>query len=583
MGKIKILAQNLADKIAAGEVVERPASVVKELLENALDAGSTGIEIIVENAGCTLIKIIDDGQGMDAEDLQKAVLRHATSKISEEKDLFGIKTLGFRGEALASIAAVSFLTINSCAVNENTGWQISIEGGAVKKFSQTARTQGTTVEVRNLFFNTPARLKFLKSDATEMINIVRQVSELALAYPGVSFKLVHNREELINCDRTGNLLERIRVLLPEKVTEQLIPAEFSAAALKIRGFISKAGSGSQNRKNQYIFVNNRPVTDKTVTHALIQGYHGFIMEKQFPCVFIFINIPLDMVDVNVHPNKREVRFRQAAALHDIIVKVVRDVLTDKNILPRLGKESDNGPEQLTQDGIYKNNKPFGGGYTFMSAPQNSGYAAEKTAQPLFWGKDDFSAKAQSPAFQQANNTYIIIPDEKGVLFIDQHAAHERIIFDEIKKQFDRKKVEKQKLLLPVTLHLDREQSLVLEEYKDFFQAAGFEVENFGENTYIVNTYPSVLDKADISEQLEKIISQIAELEINPKDQAQFSWFLASVACHCAVRANEKLSQEKAAALISRLWQTDAPYTCPHGRPTMINITWPELEKRFKRK
>ncbi len=570
MSKINILPQSLANKIAAGEVVERPASVVKELLENALDAGGTEIEVIIENSGQSSITVIDNGQGISAEDLPKACLRHATSKIRVDADLNTISTLGFRGEALASIAAVSIMKISSCEDNQPCAMRLEIEGGLIKGMFETARKRGTTIEVKNLFFNTPARLKFLKSKAAEMSHIVKIVTDLALAYPQIAFRLLHNKAEVVNFNRGETLFERMRVLFGNDICAQMVEVSFDIAPLRIYGFISKAGHGQTMKKNQFIFVNQRPVIDKTITHAIMQAYHTLLMENQLPLALIFINTRPDLVDVNVHPNKREVRFRDAGALHDVLARVIKDALSDKASLPVLAAEA----------GKTAHANPVLD-FSFQKRNSNT-YLPRLEPKELFSSSINedvpdscFGAGARQLPYFQADNTYIVAPGKDGVVIIDQHAAHERVLFDELLKQRQNKKVEKQKLLIPVTVRL-------IEEHKNIFYELGFEVEDFGGDTFAVYSYPAALGEIDIGAEFEKIITDLFNQEIEPDKIPSVTKFLASIACHCAVRAQEKLSEEKISSLLERLWKTDAPYTCPHGRPTMVTVTLNELEKRFKR-
>lgn len=565
MRKIKILSKQLADKIAAGEVVERPASVVKELLENALDAQSTQIEVIIEDAGLKLIKVIDNGQGIDAEDLEQACLRHATSKLDQDSDLTNILTLGFRGEALASIAAVSRLTICSAVQGSREAMQLYSEGGQTQNVIKTARTQGTTVEVRNLFYNTPARLKFLKSKATEMANITRIITELALAYPEISFKLIHNQNQLINCSSHASVLQRIEVLLGKEFSNQLVPISLNITPLKISGYVGKPGCGYSSRKHQYLFVNNRSVTDKIMSHAIIQGYHTFLSERKFPLALIYIQTAAHLVDVNVHPSKREIRFQQSAIVHDLLAKAVKDALSDRQSLPRL-----NSLEQ--------------GAYADCRQPEEKLFSIAENKQSLFSQEQDQSyGNKQINDYLQVELTYIVTQDDNGLVVIDQHAAHERIVFDQLLKQFKEKRVEKQKLLLPITVHLSVQEFVLFNEYKDAFNQLGFEIEDFGENTFAVYAYPAILGQIDIKTELQAIAAEVAEFDISPDMDKKISQLLAPIACHSVVQAKQALSREKMHALASKLWQTDAPHTCPHGRPTMIKISWSELEKKFQRK
>ncbi|MFH1458839.1 MAG: DNA mismatch repair endonuclease MutL [Candidatus Omnitrophota bacterium] len=587
MGKIKILPEYLANKIAAGEVVERPASIVKELIENSLDAASRKIEIIIEDGGRSLIKVIDDGQGMDEKDLKQSCLPHATSKIYTEEDLNNIRTLGFRGEALASIAAVSLLKITSAQAAQENAWQLTIEAGAVKNIQQEARTRGTTVEVRNLFFNTPARLKFLKTNSTELAHIIRTVTELALAYPEVSFRLFSHREEIINCSVHKEKIERIKALLPDNIAQELLPVSFNIAPLKINAFLSKPGKGFSTRKNQYLFVNGRCVTDKIISHAIMQGYQRALMERQFPAVIIFIETNPALVDVNVHPGKKEVRFQEASLVHDCLVKLIKDGLIDKNNFPDLPKflNLPNSPNLSLDDySDIDNNQPHQ--RIRLKTENIKELSLDNQVREEFVfaniAKDECTSKKISDILQ-AKNTYLIYPDKAGVIVIDQHAAHERILFDELLSQFQNKKIEKQKLLIPITLSLKKDEFLIIQESQNFFKELGFDLEEFGAQTIAVYSYPAVLENIDIAEQLNKIITELTLLEISADLEKRVNQLLASIACHCAIKAGEKLTPEQINSLLARLWQTKFPYTCPHGRPTLVRIDWYEMERKFKRK
>jgi DNA mismatch repair protein MutL len=587
MGKIKVLSKQLADKIAAGEVVERPASVVKELVENSLDAGSSSIQVIIEQSGLKSIKVIDDGQGIEPDDLPKACLRHATSKIIMDSDLNAIKTLGFRGEALASIAAVSRLVICSKHENSQQAFQIRSTGGEIKSAVDAARTKGTTVEVNDLFFNTPARLKFLKSNTTEAAHIIRVMTELALANPETGFQLIHNNKQLINCEKAQSVKQRTEILLGKEFTDELIPINLNLGPLKIGGFIGKAGGGIASRKNQYLFVNKRAVVDKTVSHAIIQGYHTFLMERKFPSALIFIQTPPELVDVNVHPAKREIRFQDSALLHDTLAKLIKDTLSKKDYLPGILTQtpvSDRVFRPYAGEG--SSARSFTGSSSATARHQSSGFEPlnrKDDAERLFSYSEQKTVFSEAGDYLQANKTYIITKDETGIVIIDQHAAHERIIFDRLLEGFKQKKIEKQKLLLPVTIHLSAGEFVLFEQHKQTFAQLGFDIEDFGDNTIAVYAFPVVLGKIDIKSELQAIIGDLGEFDLDPDIDKKVVQFLAPIACHSAIRANETLSEQKIGSLLHQLRQTSSPQTCPHGRPTMINISWPELEKRFKRK
>ena len=574
MSKINILSQELSEKIAAGEVIERPASLVKELVENAVDAGSKNIEIIIQDAGKKLIKVIDDGEGMAKEDLAKACLRHATSKISQDADLYNIRTLGFRGEALASISVASRLKITSAAAASDAAWMIEFDFGRQKKLEQSARTKGTTVEASNLFANIPARLKFLKSNAAETSQIINIVTQLALVSEDISFKLKSDGEEILFLPAQAGFFGRITVLCGREIADNLIPISWNIAPLRIRGFISRPGFSQGSKKNQHFFVNQRPVSDRTMAHALSQGYQTYLGEKKFPVGFIFLELPPDQVDVNVHPAKREIKFQDSRIVHDVLAKTIAEALRDKTILPSQPKiESGYRPSLEVQENIP--------GQNYVSSSQEP--IKDFFPQSTFPENFPPPARAQEPAYLQVKDTYIIFPDEKGVLFIDQHAAHERVIYDALMAQYLKKKIEKQRLLLPITLNLSPDQRVLLGDIRRMLAEFGFEIEEFGGNSVALYAYPAMLEENMVRAEFETIISELTQSNISADAEKNSRQVLASIACHSAVRAHQKLSAGQIAALVADLWKTASPHTCPHGRPTYTLMSWDEIEKRFKRK
>lgn len=410
------------------------------------------------------------------------------------------------------------------------------------------------------------------------------MNEIALAHPGVALKLLSNKEEIINCEAHADLLQRIEILFGSELAKVLIPISFDIAPLKIRGFISRPGFGKANRQGQYIFVNKRPVADKIITHAVSQGYYTCLMEKQFPCVFIFIETLPELVDVNVHPSKREVRFREASVIHDVLMKLIKDALTDKSNLPGINKapaaiERYSWKDDFSKDDVKR-----------ISCENNA-----EGVREFFAASSEFNADLQAEQglprsflrakYLQIDNTYIAVQDKNGMIIIDAHAAHERILFDQLKAQFNNKKVEKQKLLFPLTLHFNKDEFMKVLEIKSVFDALGFEIEDFGDSTMALYAYPAVLGKVDIAREFKNMIADILELDIdiNINMEKSITPILSTIACHCAIRAGQALTDETIAVLINDLWRTSSPYTCPHGRPTIISLTRDELEKRFKRK
>ncbi len=580
MGKIKVLPKMVADMIAAGEVVERPASVVKELVENSLDAGSTRIEVEIGNAGRDLVRVSDDGEGMSAEDLQLACRRHATSKISTAADLEAIATLGFRGEALAGISAVSRVKIVSRRREEPEAWELKTEGGTGPEMKKTARAGGTAVEVANLFFNTPARLKFLRSNATEFSHVVRVVTELALAHPEIGFRLVHNGSEIFNLAAGGNLAGRVGVLLGGETAEGMIEFSSERALIRVSGMIGRPGFGQTHRNHQIFFVNRRAVVDRTISAALKQAYHTFLPDNLNPPAVLFLEMPSPTVDVNVHPAKREVRFRRPQDVYQALFGSIREVLAGGGGPPPLS------PPALPEEPAAGTERSPGSGSLsakgdYPAAPPVRELPDFFAREPAAAGPLEFSPPVAGK-FLQARDTYLVASDREGIVIVDQHAGHERLLFDEYRKRFQNKTPERQRLAFPLTLNLSKATAVLAEEYRPVFHELGFDLEPFGKDTYAIQSYPAFLGKTDPVRVVEGTLEELSREETFPTGEERITRFLAVIACHSAVRAGDRLPPEQIAALLSRL-ESDHPLTCPHGRPVFFRITWSELEKRFRRK
>ena len=577
MGLIRILPEILINKIAAGEVVERPASVVKELIENSIDAGADEIIVEILHGGKKLIKVSDNGAGMSKEDAILSFERHATSKIYEEGDLYKINTMGFRGEALPSITSVSkVLMVTSLWVgsskesSSSSGTRIEIEGGKMPNISETGPSKGTIIEVRDLFFNTPARLAFLKGINTELSHIVGAVESASLGHPEISFSLSNNRKAVLSLPKARDYRERINQIYGRELVENLMEVGHGHPlkdinGITLSGYISNPPYSRPDRGMQVIFINRRPVRNQVISHAISEGFQSMIMKDRYPAAFLFLEIDTKEVDVNVHPSKREVRFRNSSMIHDIVVRAIKETLSGRTPeeIPTIPPFQKGGEEGIMVKEALER---------YMKRSEN---ILEGGRQAGF----DFQIKAKSPipeAFLHVFNSYIVTAGEDGVMIIDQHAAHERILYESLRGD----KIEIQGLLVPVTIELSSRESLILKEKLDTLKAIGIEIEEFGDNTFIIRSIPAILKDADHRSLVLNIIGDLDE-KIPKIDELERIRTL--MACHGAVRANQSLTSEEMASLIEELEKTELPHTCPHGRPTTIRFGLRDLEKLFKRK
>lgn len=582
--KIKVLPEDIANKIAAGEVVQRPASVVKELVENSLDAKSTKIVVEVTNGGKSLIRVSDNGEGMSKEDAVLAFERFATSKIYTAKDLDAINTFGFRGEALPSIAAVSYIKLITRPKNSISGTLIKIDGGKIKDVSETAAAIGTVVEVQNLFFNTPARRKFLKSNITEAGHINAVVCQNALSHHNVAFRLTHNNQEVINVSATSDFKERILHFVGKELAEDILPIEFKSNLIEVSGFLAKPIHTRPDRSLQSIFVNQRYVVNKTVSHAIYQGYHTLLPKDRYPIVVIFIKIDPSKVDVNVHPTKREIRFHSENQIHDLIVEAIRTTLSQANLIPKI-TVSQQKPIPSYEKPIIK---PTPLQQQEMPLPAYTPPSAT-TSQPIVplitppITPLPVKLEPELQSIGQVFNSYIIAQSKEGMLIIDQHAAHERILYEKLMNESsDEFTLPAQILLIPITLETDYKETAILVQNLPTFNSLGFEIEEFGQNSFIIRAVPAVLEKGDVKELIFEIIYELQSIGRNKTPLEIREKMLISISCHSAIKAGDKLAQEEIESLISQLSQTQLPFTCPHGRPVIIKMGLNEIERRFMR-
>lgn len=588
MANIKVLPEHLINQIAAGEVVERPASVVKELVENSLDARPTRVTIEVHGGGDTLIRVTDDGSGMDVEDAKLTFERHATSKISRAEDLTNIHTLGFRGEAIASIASVSYMTLQTKKRGEMEGTFILSEGGKLVKVKAMGCPEGTQIEVKQLFYNTPARKKYLKNDSTEYGKILEMVTGIALANPAVAFKLVRDDKIVFDLAATNELQIRIRELLGREVADNLIPVFFGHSQMQLEGFIGKPLLARSNRKGQYLFVNGREVSSHVLSYAVKQAYYSLIPKEKHPIFVLFLNLDPELVDVNVHPRKLEVRFSDEKAVFSAFIQASKKALEKHVLAPSFEEMPERQHQTLLED---RPATPIAMNVTVTTLPTD-----EKPPTPIEERNpqnDLFVSEHESTAIErgtveelvplaQMDNSYILCQQGNSLVVMDQHAAHERIRYTELLEQYDKKEKSTQPLLVPVQCDFSPAEIHVLESNAQLFADMGFEVEPFGGNTYSIFGVPSLLVQEDPLAVIRGIIDDLNNQSVKGDLQQRKERALTFAACRSAVKFGDPLSMEEMIALCKRLMQLKLPYTCPHGRPTMVTMTFDELEKKFGR-
>ena len=682
MGRIHVLSETVANQIAAGEVVERPASVVKELLENSLDAGATRIKINIEAGGKKLIQIADNGCGMVRDDAMLAFERHATSKIKNAEDLLSVATLGFRGEALPSIASVSRLRLETRAAEEEAGTVIEISGGRILRIEEAGLPAGTSITVRDLFFNTPARKKFLKSESTELSHVASLVTQYALAHPEKHFELHSATNAMLVAPPVAGQSERVYQIFGKETLDQLIPvasrqaleriglpqpppwrrkekpadedetAPHNPGEMRIHGFVSKPEIQKLNRNSIFVFVNGRLIRDRLLQHALGEAYRNIIPPTVFPVVLLFLELPAAEVDVNVHPSKTEVRFRQQAALHDFVRDSVRAALMKARPVPQFmteirahatasqaltpGASWEPSPDE-SRHSAFGSRLPEGesrddAGFATapIGAPRAEGFALQPPVLPPISARLQFEGgiaveanaaipvargtekAALYPNFQpvpdnscapslevneveptlsslgtlkplgQIRNSFILAVNEDGLWIIDQHVAHERVLFERVLKQRAAQRVESQRLLMPIVIELSPAQQAVFAEISDELQHNGFEAEPFGARSVAVKVAPAGVDAAAVEHLLHEVLDQMAREEQSLNLEKIRGRIAASIACHAAIKVNMPLEPNKMEWLLAELAKTDHPYSCPHGRPVVLRYSVKDIQKAFKR-
>lgn len=587
--RIKILSEETINKIAAGEVVERPASIVKELIENSLDAGANKVEVNVKSAGKNMIRIVDNGSGMDKADAQLSLERYATSKIASIRDIENISTLGFRGEALPSIAAVSRLTIITCVSKSDIATRLHSEGGELLEVKETGAPQGTMVEVRNLFFNIPARRKFLRTNTTELNNIISIFSNYVLTSKNCGFKLTSDDKVLLEVFAKDSIVDRIRVLYGNDVAESLLPVRAEKNGMKVSGYISNPSYTRSNRSLQLAFINNRPIVSRSISYAVYEAYGSLVPKGRFPVAFLFIDVPAGSIDVNVHPSKREVRFRSERLVQNMVRESIyqsfqgiqsstldcaskaRGSLSTREITKM-------APLAFREEKVVK-------GKADCQVQGNSLWQANE-ANLKEWLSPDKGVGEALPGtsynLAQMNNSYIICENKEGFDIIDQHAVHERLLYEKIKKDLAAHKPESQRLLIPVTFELSVAEEQLLSQYIDLLGDLGFVVEEFGSRTVKIEMIPAYLDKVDIISLIKDMLGELKEVGKAVAQDNVRERIIKIMSCRAAVKQGDSLDRLEMQRLIKEWQKLTHNYTCPHGRPAVIKMKRKDLDKQFRR-
>ena len=625
MSIIKLLPPEVISQIAAGEIIERPASIVKELVENSIDAQSKRIDIEIEQGGHDLIRVVDDGCGIYPEQHQLALTIHATSKLKSSEDLFRISTLGFRGEALGSIASVSKFLLQSCPPDLDQGAEILCEGGLLHPTKPWNGSPGTRIEIKHLFYNTPVRRKFLKAPPAETAQITETITKMILSSfrnnldkCEVHWSYKNNGKQVLQASQGASLKEMISIFFGKDITNDLLYIESNHRDFKIKGYIGSPNLDKSSAKSQYLFINGRWFRDRTISHAIQEGFRGHMMTGRFPIAFLYFDSDLEKVDVNIHPTKSEVRFRDPGAIHHLVFNAVRNVLLDKNkgavfqlqdeppftrknpidiglpeftitipqkINPPEPWTLESGPSPAPSLPFNYKNKP-----SEQLEPENLSSFESSTQAPNYTYSENPQAPTIVPVLfndenfkvLQVYNSYIVIETDEGVLIIDQHALHERILYEQLKTKLSSGPVPAQKLLIPETIELAAFQSELVLSRQEELQQLGFEIRGFGGNTILVESYPALLGRKSPKALFNKVIEQLFAKDEIPSKDAFFHHILSLTACHSAVRSGDTLNETEMHLLAKMRHLSKSHYHCPHGRPTSLLISKNDLENQFGR-
>jgi DNA mismatch repair protein MutL len=610
MGRIRLLSETVASQVAAGEVVERPASVIKELVENSLDAGARKVDVVIRRGGISLIRVIDDGCGMDRDDALLSLERHATSKIRSAADLQAVATLGFRGEALPSIASVSRFRLTTRESGAIAGTEIIVNGGKIDVVRDGGEAPGTQVEVRSLFYNLPARRKFLRSENTESRNIEHQIHLQAIGHPEIGFSLMRDDRILFQLPATATLGDRIRDLYGVELLQRLVEMNGAPSPkIRITGFIGQAGFSRQTRSQQLVFVNGRAIESSFITGAVREGYHTALMKGQYPVTFLFVELDPSAVDVNVHPAKREVRFRDPNGVREAVVRCIQQTLEHARAD---WQEKFRGPirpgpatavpdltlrSEVTAPEATHRELPHFGAVAGVADPGPApseivGQAHRLPATPTDSATDAVALQLQREVGKPAqqfeiigvlSKLYVLMENASGLVLVDQHAAHERVLFEELRRRMEEQGVPTQKLLLPQTFDVPPRDADWIEHNLSVLQRMGIGIESFGPDTFKIDSLPSFLDVSDAAQFMRKVIDDLKSAGNSASPMRLGEEMIAKSVCRHAVKANDPLRYPEVEKLIRDLLDCELPYCCPHGRPTMIQISLAELEKKFGRK
>ncbi|MGI8955380.1 MAG: DNA mismatch repair endonuclease MutL [Chthoniobacterales bacterium] len=578
MSRVRLLSDTLASQVAAGEVIERPASVVKELVENSIDAQAQSIEVMIKRGGISLIRVTDDGSGMDRDDALLCLERHATSKIRTAADLATVATLGFRGEALPSIASVARFRLTTREKEAVAGTEVLVSGGKIETVRDGGEAPGTQVEVRSLFYNLPARRKFLRSENTETRNIEHQLNLQAIGHPEIAFTLVRDERVVFQLPATKTLRDRVRDLMGSELVARLLEVEPGKGRLRVSGFLGQAGVSRASRSQQFVFVNGRAIESPVIGAALKEGYHTALMKGQFPVTFLFVELDPAEVDANVHPAKREVRFRDPAGVREAVVAAIRRTL-----------ESDRSSWQEQFRGPALPEVPFV--RLEPVAVDDSQPTFPQTNSPLSVTDERFPPNEERRPLPQhqfrilgiLNKLYVLMENAEGLVLVDQHAAHERILFEELRRRMEEQGVPSQRLLLPQVIELAPRDAEWIERNLATLQKMGLGVEEFGRHTFKLESLPPFLSGVEPGRLLQDVIDSLKSASNSSSPLRLGEDMIAKTVCRHAVKANDLLRAPEVEKLIRDLLECELPYCCPHGRPTMIQISLGELEKKFGRK
>lgn len=620
MVDIKQLSPSVINKIAAGEVIERPASVVKELMENSVDGGATRIDVSVEKGGTELVRVADNGCGIRPEQLGLAVASHATSKIRDADDLFDVRTLGFRGEALASIAEVSRFLLRSRAGEEQAGAELEVVGGSMGEVAPCGSPVGTIVEVRQLFHNTPVRRKFLRTTQTEMGHVTEAFTRIALAHPRVHFTLRHNDRVVHDLAPVESWRDRILAFFGPEISDALIPVQSQDGGLRLSGYVANPTVSRANNRMQYLFLNGRYIRDRSLQHALGEAYRGLLLTGRFPIAFLRLELPTDAVDVNVHPTKLEVRFQDGGRIYSQLLGTLRQKFLSTDLTPHVqpeslapagtpasagdGSEAERGREALAgwakgqtadlgmkfehSSGRIPEFRPFGDFGESAARSSDAGRSGDvdsrstRIEEVAVEAAEIAASLPISHSGMQVHNRYLITENDSGILVIDQHALHERILYEQLREKVLAGTLERQRLLVPEPVNLTPAEAGAALSAKDTLAQLGIEIEPFGGDTVLVSSYPAMLANFNPGEVLRQLVEHLLSGARKPERQDMLDEMLHMISCKAAIKAGDRLAPEEISALLEQRHMYKDTHHCPHGRPTALVFTREELDKRFKR-